>query len=57
MTKVTRKQLDDRDHLVMLRETRRKTKESQKRQTDIEMYNKKAIVKAQDKKKNVDIMV
>ena len=57
MTKVTRKQLDDRDHLVMLRETRRKTKESQKHQTEIEMYNKKAIVKAQDKKKNVDIMV
>jgi hypothetical protein len=57
MTKVTRKQLDDRDHLLMLRETRRKAKESQKHQTDIEMYNKKAIVKAQDKKKNVDIMV
>jgi len=57
MTKVTRKQLDDRDHALMLRETRRKAKEFQKHQTDIEMYNKKAIVKAQDKKKNVDIMV
>jgi hypothetical protein len=57
MTKVTRKQLDDRDHVLMLRETRRKAKEFQKHQTDIEMYNKKAIVKSQDKKKNVDIMV
>jgi hypothetical protein len=56
MTKVTRKQLDDRDHVLMLRETRRKAKEFQKHQTDIGMYNKKAVVKVQDKKNKVDVM-
>lgn len=56
MTKVTTKQLDDRDHLLMIRETRRKAKEFQKHQTDIEMYNKKAVVKVQDKKNKIDIM-
>lgn len=56
MTKVTRKQLDNRDHLLMIRETRRKAKEFQKHQTDIEMYNKKAVIRVSDKKKNVDIL-
>lgn len=57
MTKVTRKQLDDRDHLLMIRETRRKAKEFQNHQMDIEMYNKKAVVKAKDKKTKIDVMV
>lgn len=57
MTKVTRKQLDDRDHLLMIRETRRKAKEFQNHHMDIEMYNKKAVVKAKDKKTKIDVMV
>jgi hypothetical protein len=53
--KLTAKELNDRDHNLMIKETRRKTKELRQHQMNVEMYNKKVTEKT-TKKSKVDVL-
>jgi len=54
--KITAKELNDRDHNLMIKETRRKAQEFKQHNLDVQVYNKKASVKTKAKKSSVDVL-